>query len=151
MKNIVITELYLAARLYRVGLLKYFSNQELCFYITDFCYNAKTAFPNDRQTGKKMLDEGLLKIINLTETQMIRAEKLFYHYRPRFVIKTMTAYVFADENQYRLFSDDELVRDIAASDFGIKSINKEWLVTSLVNEISLMGGNVDIELVRQMV
>jgi hypothetical protein len=150
MNNIVITELYIAARLYRSGLLKYFTGKELNFYITDFCYNSRSPFFNDRVIAKQMIDDGMLQVVKLNEAQMLLVDKWHQHYKPRFVVKSITALVFASDAKFRLFSDCDLLREVATTDFGIRSINKEWLVTTLVNDISVMGEKLDMDLVRQL-
>ena len=65
-------------------------------------------------------------------------------------MKSITALVFAGDKKFKLFSDCELLRETAAADFGVRSINKEWLVMTLVNDISVMGEKLDMELVRQL-
>jgi hypothetical protein len=151
MNNIVITELNIVARLYRSGMLKYFTGEELNFYITDFCYKHRSPnFINDRLLAKKMVEEGMLQIVKLSEAQMVLVDQWHDYYRPKFVVKSITALVFAGDKKFKLFSDCELLRETATADFGIRSINKEWLVTTLVNDISVMGEKLDMELVRQL-
>jgi len=151
MNNIVVTELNMVARLYRSGMLKYFSGEELSFYITDFCYNHRSPnFINDRQIAKKLVEDGILQVVKLSESQMLLVDKWHNYYRPKFVVKSITALVFAGDKKFKLFSDCELLRETAAADFGVRSINKEWLVMTLVNDISVMGEKLDMELVRQL-
>lgn len=152
MNNIVITEIHLAARLFRSGILKYFNNQELNFYITDFCYDHILVVNNyDKNHAKQMFDEGMLKVIELDERQMMRMTKLHQTYRPRFIIKTISALVLASENNFKLVSEDELLGDVARKDLNIQAFNKEWLITTLVNEITMMGESIDINDVKQMI
>lgn len=150
MNNIVITELNIVARLYRSGMLKYFTGEELSFYITDFCYNHRLPNFNDKLIAKQMIEEGIVQVVKLNEAQMVIVDKLHSHYRPKFVVKSITALVFCSEKKFKLFSDCDLLRETAAKDFGIRSINKEWLITTLVNDISVMGEKLDIELIRQL-
>lgn len=150
MNNIVITELNIVARLYRSGMLKYFTGEELNFYITDFCYNQKTPNVNDKIIAKQMIEEGVLQVVKLNETEMILVDKWHAHYRPKFVVKSVTALVYCSGKKFKLFSDCDLLRETATADFGIRSINKEWLITTLVNDISVMGEKLDMELLRQL-
>jgi len=152
MNNIVITEIHLAARLFRSGILKYFNNKELNFYITDFCYDhVPTTHNYDKSHAKLMLQEGMLKVVGLDEHQMKTMAALHQQYRPKFIIKTVSALVLAKENKFKLVSEDELLREIARKDLNIQSFNKEWLVTTLVNEITMMGGSIDINDVKQII
>lgn len=152
MNSIVITEIHLAARLFRSGILKYFNNQELNFYITDFCYDHVPNTHNyDKSHAKLMLQEGMLKVVGLDEHQMKTMAALHQRYRPKFIIKTVSALVLAKENKFKLVSEDELLREIARKDLNIQSFNKEWLVTTLVNEITMMGGSIDINDVKQII
>ena len=152
MNNIVITEIQLAASFYRSGLLKYFNSDELAFHITDICYAHKIlAINNDRLTAQKMVDAGLLKVVTLDESQMEEVERLHHFYKPKFIVKTVTALVLAKQTGFKLLSQDDLLRETAAQDFKIRAINKGWLIQILVDEISMMGENIDIELVKQII
>lgn len=148
----VITELSLVAKLSRSGLLKYFKASDICFHITDFCYSHKSfTYNNDKIWAKKMTDEGLLRIVNLNEAQMMRSNGLYLQLKPRFIFKTITAIVVAEDFGYKLVSEDDLLIEVAKSDFNIKCTNKEGLITEIVYEISTMGGEVDLELVKLVV
>jgi len=152
MNSIVITEIHLAARLFRSGILKYFNNRELNFYITDFCYDHMSMMHNyDKAHAKLMLEEGMLKVVGLDERQMTTMAALHQQYRPKFIIKTISALVLAKENKFKLVSEDELLREMARKDLNIQAFNKEWLVTTLVNEITIMGESIDINDVKQII
>ena len=152
MNNLVITETHLAAKLFRSGILKYFNNRELNFYITDICYDqALVAHSYDKAHAKLMLAEGMLKVVGLNESQMSRMATLHQRYYPRFIIKTISALVLASENKYKLVSEDELLREVARKELNIQAFNKEWLVTTLVNEITMMGESIDINDVKQII
>jgi len=152
MNNIVITEIHLAARLFRSGILKYFNNEELNFYITDFCYDHTLIAHNyDRAHTKLMLDEGMLKVVGLNELQMSAMANLHRQYKPKFIIKTISALVFARDSRFKLISEDELLREVARKDLNVQSYNKEWLITTLVNEITMMGVSIDINDVKEII
>lgn len=152
MNSIVITEVHLAARLFRSGILKYFNGEELNFYITDFCYDHTLITHNyDRSHTKLMLESGMLKIVGLNEAQMVSMANLYVKYKPKFIIKTISALVFTKSNKFKLISEDELLRDIAKKDLGIQAYNKEWLITTLVNDITMMGESIDINDVKQII
>jgi hypothetical protein len=152
MNNIVITEIHLAARLFRSGILKYFNNEELNFYITDFCYDHALVAPNyDRAHTKLMLDDGMLKVVGLNEQQMTAMENLHRQYKPKFIIKTISALVFARDSRFKLISEDELLREVARKNLNVQAYNKEWLITTLVNEITMMGVSIDIKDVKEII
>ncbi len=152
MNNIVITEIKLAARLFRSGILKYFNNKELNFYITDFCYDHALVTPNyDRAHTKLMLDDSMLKVVGLNEQQMAAMASLHHQYKPKFIIKTISALVLARESRFKLVSEDELLREVARKDLNIQAYNKEWLVTTLVNEITMMGESININDVKEII
>ena len=151
MNNFVITELSLAARLFRSGILKYFDKGELTIYITDFCYHHKShTINNDKSMANLMIQQGFLKLVELNENQIERLLVLHLKYKPRFVMKTISALVFAEQNNLKVISEDDLVREIA-KELNIKAHNKEWLLTTLVNDISTMGINLDINCVKEIV
>lgn len=151
MNQLVITEIHLAARLYRSGILKYFNGNELSLLITDFCYETKPlGINNDKMISKKMIEQGILNVVNLNEQQVGKIVELHRLYKPKFVMKTISALVFAQENKLRLISEDELVREIAG-ELNIRAYDKEWLVTTMVTEISTMGINLDLELVKEII
>jgi hypothetical protein len=152
MNSIVITEIHLAARLFRSGILKYFNNQELNFYITDFCYDyMPNAHHYDKAHAKLMLEEGMLKVVGLDERQMKTMAALHQQYRPKFIIKTISALVVAKEHKFKLVSEDELLREVARKHLNVQAFNKEWLITTLVNEITMMGESIDINDVKQII
>jgi hypothetical protein len=152
MNNIVITEIHIAARLFRSGILKYFNNAELNFYITDFCYDHVFVAHNyDKAHTKLMLEDGMLKVVGLTEVQMTEMAKLHSQYKPKFIIKTISALVLARDNKFKLVSEDELLREVARKDLNVQAYNKEWLVTTLVNEITMMGVAIDINDVKEII
>jgi len=152
MKNIAITEIQLAASFYRSGLLKYFNNDELAFHITNICYEHKvSALNNDKQTAQKMVDAGLLKVVTLDENQMKEVERLHHFYKPKFIVKTITALVLAKDTGYKLLSQEDLLRETARQDFTIRAISKNWLIQMLVDDITMMGESIDIELVKMII
>jgi hypothetical protein len=152
MNNIVITEIGLAARLFRSGMLKYFNSEELNFFITDFCYDQALVNHNyDRAHCKLMLDNGMLKVVGLSEGQMIAMGQVYSRYKPKFIVKTVSALIFARDNKYKLISEDELLREISRKELSIQSYNKEWLITTLVNEITMMGISININDVKEII
>jgi hypothetical protein len=68
-----------------------------------------------------------------------------------FIIKTISALVFARDSRFKLISEDELLRDVARKDLNIQAYNKEWLITTLVNEITMMGVSIDINDVKEII
>ena len=125
MNSIVITEIHLVARLFRSGILKYFNNQELNFYITDFCYDHQpVAHTYDKSHAKLMLQEGMLHVVGLDESQMKTMAALHHQYRPKFIIKTISALVLAKDNKFKLVSEDELLREVAKKDLNVQTFNK---------------------------
>lgn len=151
MHKLVITETHLAARLFRSGILKFFNTNELTLYITDLCYRNKTInINNDRAMAKNMIEQDILKVVELDGAQVDRMVALHQKYKPKFVLKTMSALVYAESEKLKIISDDELFRD-TASELNIKAYDKEWLVTTLVREISAMGVNLDLELVKEII
>lgn len=152
MNNIVITEVHLAARLFRSGILKYFNNEELNFHITDICYEHPVSAQNyDRMHAKLMMEGGMLKVEGLNDQQMLRMGQLHFKYKPRFIVKTISALVLAGERKFKIISEDELLREIARKELNIPAYNKEWLITTLVNEITMMGGSIDINDVKEII
>ena len=152
MNNIVITEIHLAARLFRSGILKYFNNEELNLHITDFCYDhAVVAHNYDRAHTKIILEDGMLKVVGLNEEQMAVMASLHRKYKPKFIIKTISALVFARDSKFKLISEDELLRDVARKDLNVQAYNKEWLITTLVNEITMMGVSININDVKEII
>lgn len=151
MKHIIITEIHLAARLFRSGILKYFGKGELMLYITDICYNHKSHhISNDKTMAKAMIEQGILNVVELNETEVKRIMELHEKYKPKFVMKTLSALVYAERHNLRIVSEDELLREIS-NELGIKAYDKEWLVTNIVHEISAMGTNLDLELVKEII
>lgn len=152
MNQIVLTEINLAVRLFQMGLLKYFDSDDLVFYITDLCFENRTfAYNNDNFYAKKLQEQGLLKIVSLNEDQMQKLGNLYNTYKPKFIVKTISALIIAHDNNLKFISEDELLRETARQDLGIRSFDKEWLVTDLISEISMMGVSVDIELVKSII
>ncbi len=152
MNNIVITETRLAARLLQSGVLKYFNNGELKFYMTDICFAAKAmSINNDRAQAKMLADQGLLQIVSLDDKQMIEMEALYSKYKPQFRIKTISAIVFACHEKFTLISEDDLLRDIVKKDFGLSCHDKEWFVTTLIYEITSMGLPINTVLLKQLI
>lgn len=151
MKAFVVTDVHIVARLYRSGILKYFNEDELIFYITDFCYYEKViAINNDKIIAKKMIEEGLLKVVELNSNEVEEVSKLHKSYKPKFVAKTISALVYATRNELVLISEDELLRD-TASELGIRAYDKEWLIITMVHEISTMGINIDLNMVKEII
>lgn len=152
MNNIVVTDLHLVARLYRSGILKYFTNEELKFYITDFCYNHKVlAINNDKLCAKKMIEDGMLSVVTLNEHQMKKVEAVYRNYKPKFIVKTVSAIVLASDCDYKMVSEDELLMEIAWDDLKVKVHPKPWLIRVLGDEISMMGEIIDMDLVKEII
>lgn len=149
MKKIVITELPLIVKLSKFGILKYFNNDELNFYMTDFCYDHQTFnFNNDKTYAKKLIEDGLLKVVGLDEFQMQRLHVIHKKYKPAFIVKTISALVLAIDMKCKLLSEDENLRDSVSKDFNIKSYGKEHFVDDLIYEINMMGRRIDADLIK---
>lgn len=135
--NIVITEMNLAARLFQCGILKDFDSSELNLYMTDLCYSSKPyeEFYKDKVCVNEMINSGMIKILNLNEMQMDRAGKLLIRYKPKFVLKTVSAMVIAQDYNYKLVTEDELLRDTVKKELGIPSHDKMWLVEYLIEKL----------------
>lgn len=152
MNNIVITELSLPVRLFRSGLLRYFNGGELVFFITDLSYENRTiSVNNDKIFAKKMIDQGLLKVIDLDEWQMRRVENLYNAYKPKFIFKTISGLVLAQNTNFKLVSEDEILIETASQDLGIRAYNKEWLLIDIMSEVSLIGNGIDINLLKELI
>ena len=151
MKKFIVTDLRLATRLYKCGLLKYFNNTELVFHITGPCFNNRLyAYSNDKEIAKKMVQEGLMVVSNLDSNQMQKVQELFEKYKPKFLAKTITSLVYAEQINYQLITEDECLKE-TAHELNIRAYNKEWLVTSLVSDITLMGGAIDLNMIMEII
>jgi len=136
MNKILLTEVDLAARLFQFGILRHIESSEFGLYMTDLCYYAKN-FDNSKNFDclKEMVNNGVIKIIELNEPQMERSGKLYRRFYPKFLLKTVSAFVIATEGNFSLISEDELVRSVAIKDLGIPSYGKQWLVDLIINNI----------------
>ncbi len=98
-----------------------------------------------------MIEQGMLEVVPLTEEQMKKTAQVHRKYRPKFIVKTISAMVFAAENRYKIVSEDELLRDVAWDEFKIGVHPKPWLIRMLGDEISMMGEIIDMELVKEII
>ncbi|TPE41530.1 hypothetical protein FJM65_19215 [Pontibacter mangrovi] len=156
MGPIVITEINTAATLYRLGLLKYFNSNNLSIHITDICYNHKGSHDvltlyNNKMLAKRMEEQGFLKVVELTEIQMKQVAKLYSEYKPKFVVKTISALVYAHEGNMKVISEDELLGDVARGELNLKVYNQEWFVDSLLQELVAMGVKIDSSQLKEMI
>lgn len=127
----------LAARLFQCGILKYFDSSELNLYMTDLCYSSKPyeEFYKDKVSVNEMINNSEIRILSLNEMQMDRAGKLLMRYKPKFILKTVSAMVVAQDYNYTLITEDELLRDTVKKELGIPSHDKRWLVECLIEKL----------------
>lgn len=136
--DIVITEMNLVARLFQCGILDYFESNELNLYMTDLCYCSKPyqEFYKDKASVNEMISSGKIKILSLNELQMERASKLLIRYKPKFVLKTVSAIIVAQDSNYTLITEDELLRETVKKELAIPSFDKRWLVEYLIEKLN---------------
>jgi len=152
MYKIVVTDIHVITRLYRIGLLKYFNSSEVAFYITDLCYgDLNSVFQSDRIFSKRLIDEGILHVVSSDSDDIREVQKYYTVFHPMFVVKTVSAMVFAKRFNYRLLTNDELLSDVAQKKMGLKVSGKEWLVANLVGDIGAMGFNLDEDLIYELI
>lgn len=152
MNSLVITDINLVARFARSGLLKYIENDEFKFFISDICYCHKAiTVSNDKLFAKKMIENGMLEVCPLNEHQILNLSEFYKRYKPRFLAKTISAIILTQYLNAKLISEDELLRSVAYSDFGIIAHDKEWLLDEIVREIVVKGVNLDIEIVKMII
>jgi hypothetical protein len=101
--------------------------------------------------AKKMQEDGILKVVGLTEAQMRQAALLHSKHKPKFIFKTVSALVYASQSNMKLISEDELLRDVARSEFNLKVNDKIWMLDNLVQEIIAMGVKIDSDLIKEII
>lgn len=154
MEPIIITDVGLPVTLLRMGLLNYLSNQDSRFQITDMCYSYNPQNGNqsirEREFAKQLISKGILKVVSLSETQMGRVFELYEIYKPKFVSRSVSALFLAQETGYRLICENDLLREIASTELGVRANDKFWCVRNMVDEIRVQGITLDIELVNEL-
>lgn len=140
--DIVITEMNLVARLFHFGILKYIDGSELNLYMTDLCYCCKPyeEFDRDKSYINEMIKLGQIKILSLNDIQMERAGKLLVRYKPKFVLKTISAMVIAQDKNFTMVSEDELLRE-TVKELGIPAYDKFWLLDHLIKDNKFLAEN----------
>lgn len=152
MNNLVLTEVGLAVRFFRSGVLKYFDSKDLVFYITDLCYEIKPVEANnDKVFAQKMIEQGLLKVVSFDEHQMKRVNELHKFYKPKFIFETVSGLILAQDTNYKLISENDLLIEIASEELSIRAFNKEWFLLDIISEVSVMGVSLDIEVLRAII
>lgn len=154
MRPVVLTDVHLAARLVRSGLLKYYSPTELQFLISDigfeYNYPQTTYNQHDRSFAERMKKQGFLHVKSFDDMQMTRLYDLFRQLKPKFTIRILSALLLAEMTNSTLISEDEVLRDVALMSL-ISAYNKQWLVSQLVHELAFQGITLDIELVNELI
>ncbi|MEZ0540424.1 hypothetical protein [Fibrella arboris] len=154
MRPVVLTDVHLAARLVRSGLLKYYSPEQLQFLISDigFDYNYPQTVYNqhDKSFAERMRKQGFLRVKSFDDIQMTRMYALFRQFKPKFTIRIVSALLLAQMTNSTLISEDEVLRDVAPMCM-ISAHNKQWLVSQLVHELAFQGITLDVELVNELI
>lgn len=151
MYRVVVTDIHVITRLYRIGLLKYFNNQEIAFYITEFCYSdIDIVYANDMRLSQQLIDQGILTLVKFPGEDVLEINKHFQPIQNKFAFKTVSALVFAKRMNYHLLSNCETLSDHARIQMGIKVIEKEKLATNLISDIGSTDINLDSDLINEM-
>ena len=151
MKRYLITDVSLASRLYRSGIMNYFNDNKVIFLMTDLCYKGYKFNNNEKDFADEMIRKNQLQIVCLNESQMIKVQKLYLNYKPKFLIKTISSIVFAGDNDVLFISEDDLLREIALKDFNIASFDKSWLTTNLIDEIRNENLSINTNILRMII
>lgn len=139
--KILVADLSLICKLYRIGLLKYFNESDLSFHITGFCYEAainESRHSNDKQISIKLIKDRMLQISEQDGIEMENVALLHNSLYPKFTLKTASALYYAKEANLCLVTEDLLIRDTAKK-LKLKSQDNDWAVSMIVYEISEMG------------
>lgn len=152
MHSLVVTNINLPSRLYRSGILKFFSNKDLNFFISDLSYVQKqysAKAKSDFSCAQKLLEVGFLKIHNFDEASIKSLIELKKAIKPVFLIKTISSFLLAKKIGCPIISEDEIVRT-EAKKLGISAMTKENLIDELIIEIYTKGHEIDIEIVKMI-
>ena len=152
MENILITEINLAARLFRSGIMKYLNEYEISLHMIDLCYYHKSHdYNSDKNFVKEMVGNEQIKIIGLNSIQLDEASKLYKRYYPKFLIKTVASILVAQELDYTIVSEDALLRETAFNDFCLNANDKNWLVDQIISKLDSKNNSVNTNMLRLVI
>lgn len=138
------------SKLYRFGLLKYFSANEIRFLIPDVCFQKRRVEVfSDRFCIQKLIEKNQFEVKSFGDQAMGEILNLSRSLGSKFLNKTLSGFVLANLEKCPIILNDELQQEEARK-IGLTVLTNESIVDKLVAELYGQGIELDYEIIEMM-
>lgn len=150
MNKVVVINSSFPTKLYRFGLLKYFPASEIRFLIPDVCFESRRiGVSSDKFCIKKLIETNQFEVKNFDGHTMNELLNLSNNLGSKFLIKTLSGFVLANQEKCPIILNDELQLE-EAKKIGLRVLTNERVVDRLVAELYGQGIEIDNEIIEMM-
>lgn len=138
------------SKLFRFGLLKYFSASEIRFLIPDVCFDKRRVEVfSDRFCLQKLTDKNQFEVRSFGDQAMSELLNLSKTLGSKFMTRTLCGFVLANQEKCPIILNDELQQQEARK-IGLTVLTNESVVDRLVAELYGQGIELDYEIIEMM-